>query len=116
LWLQWQRRSKKRLQVIKQGLITMVNQLNIVSLREQVYEYLRKQMSLGIMVPGSVINIGEIAQQLGISKTPLRDALIHLEVEGFVSILPRRGVVVNTLGMEDVSEVVKSVVRIRGIT
>lgn len=80
----------------------MVNQLNIVSLREQVYEYLRKQMSLGIMVPGSVINIGEIAQQLGISKTPLRDALIHLEVEGFVSILPRRGVVVNTLGMEDV--------------
>ena len=72
-------------------------QLNVLSLREQVYTYLRQQMSLGILVPGSTINIGEIASQLGISKTPLRDALIHLEVEGFVTILPRRGVCVNVL-------------------
>lgn len=77
-------------------------QLNVVSLREQVYAYLRQQMSLGVLIPGSTINIGEIASQLGISKTPLRDALIHLEVEGFVTILPRRGVCVNVLTLNDV--------------
>jgi DNA-binding GntR family transcriptional regulator len=77
-------------------------QLNVLSLREQVYTYLRQQMSLGILVPGSTINIGEIASQLGISKTPLRDALIHLEVEGFVTILPRRGFCVNVLVLRDV--------------
>ncbi|MBU0463102.1 MAG: GntR family transcriptional regulator, partial [Proteobacteria bacterium] len=77
-------------------------QLNILSLREQVYTYLRKQMNLGVLLPGSTINIGEIASQLGISKTPLRDALIHLEVEGFVTILPRRGVCVNVLELRDV--------------
>ncbi len=77
-------------------------ELNVLSLREQVYTYLRQQMSLGILVPGSTINIGEIASQLGISKTPLRDALIHLEVEGFVNILPRRGVCVNVLELRDV--------------
>ena len=77
-------------------------ELNVLSLREQVYAYLRQQMSLGVLIPGSTINIGEIASQLGISKTPLRDALIHLEVEGFVTILPRRGVCVNVLTLGDV--------------
>ena len=80
----------------------MEDQLNILSLREQVYTYLRKQMTLGTLVPGTTINIGEIASQLGISKTPLRDALIHLEIEGFVTILPRRGVRVNMMEPLDV--------------
>lgn len=80
----------------------MDGQLNMLSLREQVYAYLRQQMNVGRLLPGSTINIGEIASQLGISKTPLRDALIHLEVEGFVTILPRRGVKVNVLGLMDV--------------
>ena len=80
----------------------MENQLNITSLREQVYAYLRKQMNRGTFIPGSTINIGEIAKQLGISKTPLRDALIHLEIEGFVTVLPRRGVRVNVLELADV--------------
>lgn len=80
----------------------MEDQFNVVSLREQVYDYLRRQMAMGTLIPGSTINIGKIAGQLGISKTPLRDALIHLEVEGFVTILPRRGVRVNRLAIEDV--------------
>ena len=59
-------------------------------------------MATGNMLSGSNINITSIAKQLGISKTPLRDALIHLEVEGFVTILPRKGVVVNKLTIDDV--------------
>lgn len=82
----------------------MEEQFNVISLREQVYDYLRKQMTLGSLIPGSTINIGKIASQLGISKTPLRDALIHLEVEGFVTILPRKGVRVNTLNIRDVEK------------
>lgn len=80
----------------------MAGELQISSLSDQVYTYLRKQMNIGDLTPGSTINIGEIAQQLGISKTPLRDALIHLELEGFVTILPRRGVRVNPLYLQDV--------------
>ncbi len=76
--------------------------LQVSSLSEQVYTYLRQQMNQGDLLPGSTINIGEIAKQLGISKTPLRDALIHLELEGFVTILPWRGVQVNKLQIEDV--------------
>lgn len=76
--------------------------LKYSSLSEQVYKYLRQQMNHGEILPGSTINIGEIAAQLGISKTPLRDALIQLELEGFVTILPRRGVQVNILDIMDV--------------
>lgn len=59
-------------------------------------------MATGAILPGSNMNIANIANQLGISKTPLRDALIQLQLEGFVSILPRKGVVVNTMTIDDV--------------
>jgi DNA-binding GntR family transcriptional regulator len=42
------------------------------------------------------------SKRLGVSKTPLRDALLQLEQEGFVSILPRRKVVVNPLTLQDI--------------
>jgi DNA-binding GntR family transcriptional regulator len=76
--------------------------LNIKSLKEQVYEYLREQMRTGAILPGSVIDMEETSAKLGVSKTPLRDALLQLEMEDFVSILPRRKVVVNVLTEEDV--------------
>jgi DNA-binding GntR family transcriptional regulator len=76
--------------------------LNIKSLKEQVYEYLREQMRIGAILPGSVIEMEETSKKLGVSKTPLRDALLQLEMEGFVSILPRRKVVVNVLTIQDI--------------
>lgn len=72
-------------------------------LREQIYEYLRDEMRRGSLRPGALINVNDISQRLGVSKTPLRDALIQLECDGFVSILPRRGVVVTRLTMGDVT-------------
>jgi len=76
--------------------------LNIKSLKEQVYEYLREQMRRGEILPGSAIDMGETSKKLGVSKTPLRDALLQLEMEDFVTILPRRMVVVNSLAEKDV--------------
>ncbi|MDH4258207.1 MAG: GntR family transcriptional regulator, partial [Candidatus Aminicenantes bacterium] len=78
--------------------------LNLKSLKEQVYEYLRSQMEKGKICPGSTINMDETSSKLGVSKTPLRDALLQLEMEGFISILPRRGVVVNHLTLKDIKE------------
>ncbi len=87
----------------------MAAALQFSSLSDQVYDYLRKEMNEGTLVPGSTINIGEIAKKLGISKTPLRDALIHLEIEGFVTILPRRGVKVNELSLADIKNAYDSI-------
>ena len=78
--------------------------LNMQSLREQLYQHLRKEMETGSLAPGMAINVNAISQELGISKTPLRDALIQLEAEGFVDILPRRGVIVRKLTLQDVKD------------
>ncbi|MBE3125839.1 MAG: GntR family transcriptional regulator [Acidobacteria bacterium] len=76
--------------------------LNIKSLKEQVYEYLREQMRRGEIMPGSAIDMEETSKKLGVSKTPLRDALLQLEMEEFVTILPRRMIVVNSLTKHDI--------------
>lgn len=74
----------------------------VKSLRQQVYDFLREEMNSGHLLPGSFLNLNEMSRQLGISKTPLRDALLHLEVEGFVTIFPRRGIMVNALSLEKI--------------
>ena len=76
--------------------------INIKSLKEQVYDYLREQLRIGEILPGSAINLDETSRKLGVSRTPLRDALLQLESEGFVTIYPRRGVVVNVLSLQDI--------------
>jgi DNA-binding GntR family transcriptional regulator len=72
------------------------------SLREQVYEYLRNQMSRGGLQPGVFLDLNELAGRLGISRTPLREALLYLESQGFVTILPRRGFRLNALTLDDI--------------
>ena len=76
--------------------------LNIKSLKEHVYDYLREQLRSGEILPGSAINLDETSRKLGVSRTPLRDALLQLESEGFVTIYPRRGVIVNVLSLQDI--------------
>lgn len=76
--------------------------INVKSLKEQVYDYLREQLRRGEILPGSSINLDETSRKLGVSRTPLRDALLQLESEGFVTIYARRGVVVNTLSLQDI--------------
>ncbi len=78
--------------------------LNFKSLKEQVYEYLREEFRKHRLKPGAMINIDETSKELGISRTPLRDALLQLEIEGFVTIVPRRGIYVNQLTLEDIQE------------
>ena len=75
------------------------------SLREQVYDYLRFQMNDGKIRQGAFLNLNEISMELGMSRTPLRDALFQLESEGFVTIYPRRGVVVNELTLENIRNI-----------
>lgn len=76
--------------------------ITLTSLKEQVYNYLREELRTGGILPGSVINLDETSHKLGVSRTPLRDALLQLESEGFVTIHARRGVVVNTLSLQDI--------------
>lgn len=74
-------------------------------MREVIYTYLRDQMDSGVLKPGQFFNLTEVSQATGVSTTPLREALIQLELEGFVSILPRRGVIVRPLALSDIRNI-----------
>jgi DNA-binding GntR family transcriptional regulator len=76
--------------------------VNRASLREQVYEILRDQLDTGALKPGSVIRQDEIASKLGVSRTPLREALLRMEQEGFVVIKPRSGILVRRLNEQTI--------------
>ena len=76
--------------------------LNLQSLREQVYDRLREDMQQGKLVPGSAVDMARLSETLGVSHTPLREALIQLNVEGFIDMIPRRGFRVATLTLQEV--------------
>lgn len=71
-------------------------------LREQVYNFLRQEMGLGRLTPGGFLDLKELTLQLGVSRTPLREALLQLESEGFVTVLPRRGFRIEALDLDDI--------------
>lgn len=82
--------------------IADISLLNTNSLRKQVYEYIKGELNSGRLKPGDPIDQKQLAAALGISKTPLRDSLISLEAEGFVQIIPCKGVIVKRLSTEEV--------------
>lgn len=77
----------------------------VKSLKEQVYDYLFDQLGQETADTRSYLDLTKIAEKLGISKTPLRDALIFLEAEGFVEIVPRRGVRVKQLSLDEIKDI-----------
>lgn len=79
--------------------------LNTDSLRKQVYEYLKKELNTGNLKPGDTIDQKSLLTILGVSKTPFRDSLIRLEAEGFVQILPCKGVIVKRLSIEEIRNI-----------
>jgi DNA-binding GntR family transcriptional regulator len=79
------------------------------SLKEIVYEFLVAALREGRLQPGSRIDAKEICESLGVSRTPVREALLQLEALGLVSFLPRQGIVVNDLTERDVRELFETI-------
>ncbi|MGZ0145523.1 GntR family transcriptional regulator [Kribbella sp. WER1] len=70
---------------------------NHVALREQVLTELRRRIVDGEYREGERLTELRVAEDFGVSRNPVREALRVVEAEGFVDILPRRGAVVATL-------------------
>ncbi len=68
------------------------------------YERVRGLIRDGTYHPGSLLSEYTVAKQIGLGRTPLREAISRLVYEGLLSRLPGRGVLVNTLTARDISE------------
>jgi DNA-binding GntR family transcriptional regulator len=73
-------------------------------LREQIYEQLRADILACRLAPGAEIREGELALRFGVSKSPVRDALMSLQREGLVITLPRQGYRVASISLHDVED------------
>ncbi len=71
--------------------------LSRMSSGEQVRLYVRRLIFDGVLKPGQRVPQDAIAQALGVSRIPVREALIALEREGWTTIIPHRGAFVNAL-------------------
>jgi DNA-binding GntR family transcriptional regulator len=80
-------------------------ELDIGSLSTTVYEELKRRLNSGLLRPGQFLDLSALGRELGMSRTPLRDAMIRLELEGFVVVYPRRGVMVRTLDLGDIRDI-----------
>jgi DNA-binding GntR family transcriptional regulator len=70
-----------------------------------VYERLRRRIIEGDLRPGLPINEADFARELSVSKTPIREALRQLEMDGFVENVPGRGSAISHIDPQDIREV-----------
>jgi len=61
----------------------------------------------GYLKPGTKLLEGKIAKQMGVSRTPIREAIRELAAEGFVKMSPNQGVIVSIASIEDIQEVLQ---------
>ena len=75
------------------------------SLNKIAYEALRDSILNGHLKSGELYSEMALAGELGISRTPVREALLELSVQGLVTFLPRKGVIINHFTERDVEEI-----------
>lgn len=82
----------------------MVSQKTQASLSEQAYEQIKHKIVTLALAPGSVIDEAQLRKELGLGRTPIREALKRLSLEKLVTILPRRGMFVTEIGITDLKQ------------
>jgi DNA-binding GntR family transcriptional regulator len=81
--------------------------LKFTNLNDVVYDVLREHILQHQFLPGQRLNLNQLEVVLQVSRTPLKNALTRLEVEGLVEILPRRGTYVTTISAARLEETFK---------
>ncbi|NQS75730.1 MAG: GntR family transcriptional regulator [Peptococcaceae bacterium] len=74
-------------------------------LRELVFDSLRKAIIHGKLRPGERLMEIQLAEEMGVSRTPVREAIRKLELDGFVVMVPRRGAYVAGVSVKDIADV-----------
>ncbi len=80
-------------------------------LGKKVYRVLKSKIIKGSFKPGDKLLESRIAKQLGVSRTPVREALRQLAAAGFVKMIPNQAIIVNDISIKDLREVLQ----IRGV-
>jgi len=78
---------------------------NNKTIRKRIYDHIREQLLYGEIPPNHHLIEAKIAREIGTSRTPVREALHSLELEGLIESVPRVGYVVKPVSEEEVEEI-----------
>ena len=78
-----------------------------MSSRQKVYRYVKEGIISTALRPGDMVHERDLAQTLGVSRTPVREALQALQDEGWLSVIPRKGSMVRPLSRMEIEEVLQ---------
>jgi len=80
---------------------------NYELLNQKAYRVLKRAIIRGELTPNSKLILSEIAKSLGISNTPIREAINKLASDGLVKIIPNKGIVVKEINIDDFQEILQ---------
>ena len=86
------------------------------SAARRAYDFAKWAILSGVYQGGDVVTEGRLAHEIGVSRTPVREALLRLEVEGLVRLCPKRGAVVSEFSVHDVEDVLEARVLVENHT
>ena len=89
------------------GKLSKINLNNYKPLREVIFDSLRQAIIMGELKPGERLMEIQFAEKMGVSRTPVREAIRKLELEGLVVMIPRKGAHVAELSVKDIIDVLE---------
>ena len=84
-----------------------INTNEYLPLRDVVFNTLRDAILIGKLVPGERLMENQLAEKLGVSRTPVREALRMLELENLVELVPRKGAQVLDMSEKDITNILE---------
>lgn len=85
--------------------LSSINLSNYMPLRDLVFQVLKEAIITEELKPGERLMEVQLAEDMGVSRTPVREAIRKLELEGLVSMVPRKGAYVADISIKDAAEV-----------
>jgi DNA-binding GntR family transcriptional regulator len=75
------------------------------SLSQKAYDHIRSRIVDLDLQPGSILDEGRLQMEIGVGRTPIREALLRLSSERLVTVVPRRGIFVAEIGITDLQQI-----------
>ncbi|MFY8103623.1 MAG: GntR family transcriptional regulator [Ramlibacter sp.] len=82
---------------------------------DQIRVHLEEAISRGTLLPGDAIDEAELAERFGVSRTPVREALIQLQAQGWVGNLPRGGPIVAKMNLQQLLSLWELLAELEGV-
>lgn len=77
------------------------------NLKLKAYVYIKNKIISGVYAPNQKIEESEISCELNFSRTPIREAINTLKDEGWITIIPRKGIFVSEISLKDINDIFK---------